>query len=232
MTYQSTNHTVLERTVPEGMPNETRVQQSRIGSQTPMIGDRYRWKTDPFASGRARGVTFVELMVVLVVLAILMGMAVPSFEIVRNSSRLAAQTNELVTAVQLARSEAVTRRQWVSVCRSDDGTTCAAAATSWDGWMVFVDTNRDGARQNAEDRLRVGEVRAPVSVLASNSLMNNLVTFRPDGFARNGSALLNATISVCIPTTKPSDNRRLLTIASGSRVAVEAANGNGTCVAP
>lgn len=197
-----------------------------------MIGGRCRRKGDPLARNRVRGVTLVELMVVLVVLAVLMAMAAPSFEMVRNSSRLSAQVNELVTAVQLARSEAVSRRQWVTVCRSDDGATCSTATTSWAGWMVFADTNRDGARQNTEDRLRIGEVRAPLSVLASNSLTNNLVTFRPDGFARNGNALLNATISVCIPTTKPADNRRQLTIASGSRVAVEATNGNGACATP
>lgn len=198
-----------------------------------MIGGRCRRKGDLPARNRVRGVTLVEMMVVLVVLAVLMAMAAPSFEMVRNSSRLSAQVNELVTAVQLARSEAVSRRQWVAVCRSDDSATCSTANTSWGGWMVFVDVNRDGARQNGtEDILRVGAVSPPLSVLASNSLTNNLVTFRPDGFARNGNALLNATISVCIPTTKPAENRRQLTIASGSRVAVQAANGNGACATP
>lgn len=197
-----------------------------------MIGGWCRRKGEPRARRRVHGVTLVELMVTLVVLAILMAIATPSFQMVRNSTRLSGQANELVTAIQLARSEAVSRRQWVTVCRSDNGTSCSTATTSWQGWMVFVDTDRDGALDGGEETLRVGEVRAPLSVLASNSLTNNLISFRPDGFARSGTALLNATLSVCIPTTKPVDNRRQLSIASGSRVAVVAANGNGTCAAP
>jgi len=196
------------------------------------IGGMRRRKDAPRPRDSVRGVTLVELMVTLVVLAVLMAIAAPSFEMVRNSTRLSGQANELVTAIQLARSAAVSHRQWVTVCRSDDGATCSTATTPWRGWLVYVDMDRDSTLDAGEETLRIGEVRAPLSVLASNSLTNNLITFRPDGFARSGTSLLNATLSVCIPTTKPADNRRQVPIATGSRVAVQAVNGNGTCAAP
>lgn len=184
-------------------------------------------RRSPVRSGAA-GFTLVELMIALAVLAILMMIAAPSFEMVRNSSRLAAQANELVSAIQLARSEAVRRGQRVVMCRSENGNACAGAGGNWAGWLVFADANGNGSVDAGEELLRVGDVRAPVTVAATDGS----IVFRPDGFAREGNLLAAATIAVCVATTRPADNRRLVTIRSGSRVAVQTGNGNGACPAP
>ena len=76
-----------------------------------------------------RGFTLLELMITVAVLAILLSLGVPSFaETIRNN-RVAAQTNELVTALSLARSEASKRGMPVSVCAG--AAACGGAAGVW-----------------------------------------------------------------------------------------------------
>ena len=92
---------------------------------------------------KQRGVTLLELMIVITVLAIVLTVGVPGMrELVLNNRQVSA-INELVTALQLARSEAITRNvaapAGVSVCASNDGATCSGTWT--DGWIVFTDND-------------------------------------------------------------------------------------------
>lgn len=82
-----------------------------------------------------RGFTLIELMITLVIAAIVLTFAIPSFQTVFQNNRLATQANELVTAMNLARSEAIKTGQPVSVCASSNGTACVG---TWvQGWRVF-----------------------------------------------------------------------------------------------
>lgn len=94
-----------------------------------------------------RGFTVVELVVTLAVAAIVLATAVPSLATMVRNNRLAAASNELVTALQLARAEATRRGRPVSLCSSDDGATCAASTQGWAGrrWLVFQDAASSGA---------------------------------------------------------------------------------------
>jgi type IV fimbrial biogenesis protein FimT len=55
------------------------------------------------------GFTLIELLITIVVLAVLLTLAAPSFRDVIQNNRVTAQANELVSALNLARSEAVKR---------------------------------------------------------------------------------------------------------------------------
>jgi len=90
---------------------------------------------------RCQGFTLIELLVATAVLVILLGVAVPSFNSVLASSRLTTVTNDLATAFQLARSEAIKRNRSVLVCPSDNGDSCSCSwsGKGWqDGWIVAV----------------------------------------------------------------------------------------------
>jgi type IV fimbrial biogenesis protein FimT len=178
------------------------------------------------APGGALGFSLIELMVTVVVLAVVLAIAYPSFTGLINSNRLTGNANEMVAAIQLARSEAVTRNASVVLCRSDDATTCATGAT-WNGWITLV--------QSGGAPLRVSTVQTPVQIAASANIIgnNDQIVFRPDGMARDSTgALLAARFGVCIPTTRPAENQRFVNISGGSRVSVASGNGAGLCPAP
>jgi type IV fimbrial biogenesis protein FimT len=69
---------------------------------------------------RHAGFTLIELMVTVLLVSIIAGIAVPAVRDMMERNRLVAQTNELISILNLARSEAIRRRQPVSVC--PDGT--------------------------------------------------------------------------------------------------------------
>lgn len=90
---------------------------------------------------RKSGFTLIELVITIAIAAILLVVGVPAmYEFIQNN-RVAAETNELVTAMNLARSEALRRQAPVAVCPSDnawDTAACSNAEDDWDkGWLVY-----------------------------------------------------------------------------------------------
>ena len=105
-----------------------------------------------------RGFTLVELMITLVIASIVLTMAVPGMRDLVQNNRITGQVNEMVTAFNLARLEAIRRGSPVSVCASTDQENCSLDATDWpNGWIVFADTNATGDPANPalDQRIRV-----------------------------------------------------------------------------
>ncbi|MEE7548711.1 prepilin-type N-terminal cleavage/methylation domain-containing protein [Xanthomonas sp. Kuri4-1] len=175
----------------------------------------------------AGGFTLIELMVAVAVLAITLALAIPSFTSVVNGNRLLAQSNELVASLQLARSEAIRRNAKVVLCPSDDGSSCRSGSAVWTRWIVQVAGTGEVLRVNAiRDVL---QVRASATVTANGGKL----AFYPDGLARDASyGLLAASVAVCLPTARPDQNQRRVTVASGSRVATLSENTNAACATP
>jgi type IV fimbrial biogenesis protein FimT len=88
---------------------------------------------------RIRGFTLIELLVTLTVAAILVSVAVPSFNTFVLNDRDASQANSLVYSLNYARSEAVKMNSstGVTVCPSSDGLTCNNGSSWATGWIVF-----------------------------------------------------------------------------------------------
>lgn len=188
---------------------------------------------------RQSGVTLLELVITVAVAAILMALAVPSFQSVMNSGRVSNPANEMVATLQLARIEAFRRGERTVVCRSDNADTaaptCSTSAGAWGGWLAFVDTDSDGAVGATEVRLRATNVNAPTIVIPSAKISagSSRIVFRPDGLAHetNGT-LLVAQVRVCVPTTAPAENARDVVISGGARMSVVRRNAAGACAAP
>ena len=89
----------------------------------------------------AKGFTLVELMVALSILAILLGVGVPSFASAVKNSCLSSNNNALVSSLYLARSTAVKSSEDVTLCPRSSATS-TSCGTAWkNGWLVFVDKN-------------------------------------------------------------------------------------------
>jgi type IV fimbrial biogenesis protein FimT len=160
------------------------------------------------------GYTLMELMVTIAIAGILLGVAIPSFTSIISSNRLTTYANELVAALNLARSEAIKRGQQVVVRKT---------GTDWeDGWQVFVDIDRSTpARENVLDAsdivLRVYSKLPDSYTLRGNNNFTNFIRYQPDGSSNNiGSFVLcNNRDGNNIPEANTS---KLLTINSTGRV--------------
>lgn len=86
--------------------------------------------------GHIRGVTLIELLIVLVLAGILLGVAVPAFQDILRRQRLRIATNDLLAAIDLTRSQAIARGSRVLMAPIE------SPGDDWRrGWAVFVDRN-------------------------------------------------------------------------------------------
>jgi type IV fimbrial biogenesis protein FimT len=88
-----------------------------------------------------KGFTLLELMTAITILAILLAIAVPSFSDIVRNSRISSQTNAIVSALNLARSEATKRGIPVATCAGNPALSNCLGAADWSkGWIDFGDT--------------------------------------------------------------------------------------------
>jgi len=87
------------------------------------------------AMKKTAGFTLIELIVTMAVAAILAMVALPRFKDMIVNNRATAEANNFLTALTLARSEAIKRRETVRVAAVDSST----ATNEWGpGWQVSV----------------------------------------------------------------------------------------------
>lgn len=108
------------------------------------------------------GFTLVELMVTVAVAAILLAVALPSFQGSLRSNRVATATNEALASLALARSEAIRNTRGAGVCASANGSSCGANWNS--GWLVWSDADSDGAIDAGETIVRYSQGKASVAM--------------------------------------------------------------------
>jgi type IV fimbrial biogenesis protein FimT len=89
-----------------------------------------------FKYDRQGGFTLLELLVTISVAAIILSVGVPGFLSFIQNNRAVTHTNDLVTALNLGRSEATRRGTGVVLCSSTNGTTCSDSNDWSNGWIV------------------------------------------------------------------------------------------------
>lgn len=94
------------------------------------------------------GFTLIELLVTIAIAAILITAGVPAFNQFITNNRTATQSNRLIRAFKIARSDAITRHATVTICAgiatAADKGECKTANDWKDGWIVFVDNDASG----------------------------------------------------------------------------------------
>ena len=170
-------------------------------------------------SNRAGGFSLMELMFTIAVAGILAAVAVPSFRTMMASNRLVTQANEIVGAVQFARSQAITRNAAMTLCRIDAeaDTECAGSSDEWEFWMVV-----DGA----DNVLRRGALPSHNgTMLFGSDLATDEIVFGADGFARVAGAPANNDFTIC-STVLTENNMRTIRLGAGSRVSTQKSTGS------
>jgi len=132
-----------------------------------------------------RGFTLMELLVTMTVVGILMAIAVPSYRYVTTANRASSEVNALLGDVQMARGEAIKEGQFVSICASTDGSTCAGTSAWNTGWIVFTDAAPLGTREAPGDVIvKVQSAFSGADTLNSNHGITAL-TFNREGIVWN-----------------------------------------------
>ena len=125
------------------------------------------------------GFTLIELLVVIAIVAILAMIGVPSFQGMTQRGAIASQSNAILGFLQLARSEAATRRLTTRVCPSVDQANCSG-----------TDLARGGIMLQSNAVIKV----LPPAVASLTSAGSNSVDFNSDGTS-NGAAAWTVSYS-------------------------------------
>jgi type IV fimbrial biogenesis protein FimT len=159
----------------------------------------------------------IELMIGVAIMAVLLMMGVPSFQSAVASGRLTTSTNDVVSALALARTEAIRRGTRVTVCKSANATACTTAGDWAQGWIIFIDTTRsagDAAVDGGEAIVASNAAASGNIVMVGSAGVANFVSFASDGQAKTMNGASQAgTLRVCSTAPALSDARRARDIA-------------------
>lgn len=175
-----------------------------------------------------QGLTLLELLVTIAMMAILLTIAVPSYRESIRQNRLTVQIGGFVAALRLAQSEAIRLDQMVTLCKSSnpEATTTPACdnATTWDsGWVLFVDANGDGIIDTGESIIRVGAPLVAGSSLLGSSAVADVVTYRP-----TSEIAAAGTFVLC--DNNDMTHARAVFLATNGRIRLAERNSSGTPV--
>lgn len=175
------------------------------------------------------GFTLVELLVTVAIAAIVLSVAVPSMRDIIQNSRISSVTNELVSALMVARSEAIRQNAMACVCPSvttRNAVPACVASGNWEsGWIAFSDFNGDcvinGAAPTADVLLKVWDGTQyinQITVRTNSPSINavNSVRFNDRGAPVANGATQNGNFSIC-------DNRPISGIDAQGDVRMAAA---------
>ncbi len=135
-----------------------------------------------------RGFTLIELMVAIAVLSILLSMAAPSFQSLIAQSRLTAISTQLRSALLTARSEAIKSNRQVTVCASEDQSSCSNGSWS-SGSIAFIDRNIIGEINDGDEIIKQFQ-RASSTLQVLQVGFNGSVSFTPDGASDTSGAFM------------------------------------------
>jgi type IV fimbrial biogenesis protein FimT len=128
-------------------------------------------------------------MFVIVVLAVMLSLAAPSFSNLIRDQRVKTIVGDIHSTLIYARSEAIKRNQFVAVCaKTDDGFGCQNSTDWARGWIVYLDTDGNGFPGAVSDILKRQDT---ITGLAISGTGTN-ITYPGDGRLRAAEELPEA----------------------------------------
>lgn len=139
-----------------------------------------------------RGFNLIELLVVLAIAAVLAAIALPSFRSTMANNRMSGELDRIAMDLKLARSEAIKRGTFVSICPAAG---CSNGA--WQsGWVMFVDTAGDlsGFTNSTTSTALIKKeaLFSSTDTLMPTSALGSGITFDRNGYTRaTGKLIIN-----------------------------------------
>ncbi len=155
---------------------------------------------------RQQGLTLIELLAGLVLIAIVTTLAAPALGAFIDSQRRQDTAQQLNSGLRLARAEAILRSRPVIM---------QALEGDWSqGWNVFIDTNQNQFRDDDEMIVAERSGHRNVRVIGNSKVVTRI------GFDSTGRLLNNAngTLAVCLKDAPASDYQ--IAIAVTGRVSL------------
>ncbi len=147
----------------------------------------------------ANGYTLTELMIVVAVLSVVLAIGLPRLNVFFDGNRMVSNTNALVSAINIARSEAIKSGGRVTLCKSSTADANVPTCTTnggWEqGWFVFQDTDATVGQYNSSSdgivlRRQPGVEGRATTIRTSDTDIQNYISFTSRGIpkAANGAA--------------------------------------------
>jgi len=186
-----------------------------------------------------KGFSLLELIVVILIVAILVGTAIPSFTQSIQNNRLVTEVNELITGINKARHAAIAEGTEAVICHSAAPNAaspiCGGTGSSWKtGYLVYV-KNKDSVTTNDDAGLNynssndellsqiIGSNEATHSVTPTNPNSAKHIAFNSIGLVLNGP---NHVLDIC--DERDGDHGSTITISAAGRIG----RAKLTCMAP
>ena len=161
-----------------------------------------------------KGLTLVELMITISVLAIVLSVAVPPLNTFLARSELTSASNKILGNIHYLRSEAIVRNSTTVLCPSSNGSLCNT--TDWSlGWIAYEDKNQDGklATDGTEEIFSVtNPLNNYFSMKTTSGLMSS-IQYKSDGTLKSNQG----SIIICHANSPKKSNTRIIEISSGGR---------------
>jgi type IV fimbrial biogenesis protein FimT len=143
-----------------------------------------------FPDKHQHGLTLPELVITLAVMSILIASGTGPLRHFIQENRMAAVINQFVTALQLARSEAVKHGSRVVLCPSSDGHNCGDSREWVNGWILFASNDRE---HDVNERLLQAGSPLSSGIRMSSSNHRKRIVYQPDGTSPG----TNSSFSFC-----------------------------------
>ena len=141
----------------------------------------------------AAGLTLVEALVAMAILALVLGLAVPAMSHASAAAHAGQAQAALFDTLVAAMSHATTTQVEVVVCPSVDGARCLGGGDWTGGWIAFADLDGNRERGTGETLVR-RHGALPDDTHLRTSAGRPRVVLQPAGGAAAGS---NATFTLC-----------------------------------
>ncbi|STX51363.1 type IV pre-pilin [Legionella busanensis] len=159
------------------------------------------------------GFTLIEFLIAMVLTAIFLALAVPSYYSTIQNNKVVSVVNEMSAGVHLARMESIRRGVRVIVCAANSSLTGCGSAAQWtQGWLIFIDPNNNNNIDTQADIIRIHEALPTNVAITAN---NALVSFDSSGFLTSGAFTMTVNAPGC-----RGDNVRIINISASGRLSL------------